>query len=141
MRIRQIYVLLEKRHLPILVIQHYKFQECFIQKVVTYLPTLRSADTFLFLDEKIQSLRTFIPHLPDEIETQQRNILQKEDELAAERLRLAPAACSVLEAHGQLIEVIIQILEQTSHGSIARGVKARLDHLALVADSIDAKLK
>ncbi|KAI4135603.1 MAG: hypothetical protein LQ347_000535 [Umbilicaria vellea] len=51
------------------------------------------------------------------------------------------AASSVLELHRSIAKVSILALEQTKYGSVARGIKAQTEHLAIVAESMDTKLQ
>lgn len=57
------------------------------------------------------------------------------------RLTLAQEATKLHEVHRQVIERSIRILEQTIHGSVARGVKAKADYLALVAEGMNKKIE
>lgn len=57
------------------------------------------------------------------------------------RLKLARTATSGLGLHRDIVEVAIRALEQTKYGSVARGIKAQTEHLAIVAESMDAKLQ
>ncbi|KAI9820686.1 MAG: hypothetical protein M1827_005055 [Pycnora praestabilis] len=88
-----------------------------------------------------QKLRDRITILPQRISLRRKELLEKEDAIAAERLVLASTACSVLEAHRNLLEAIIRVLEQTKHGSVSRGVKAHAEYLAVVTENMEAKLR
>ena len=57
-----------------------------------------------------------------------------------DRLSLALEATKLHELYRTVIETSIRLLEQTIHGSVARGVKAKADYLALVAEGMSKKL-
>lgn len=59
---------------------------------------------------------------------------------AERRLALTQEATKLHALYRQIIERSIRILEQTIHGSVARGTKARADYLATVAEGMDKKL-
>ncbi|KAI9768552.1 MAG: hypothetical protein M1840_004749 [Geoglossum simile] len=88
-----------------------------------------------------QTLRTLIPTLPAHISTLRQTLLSQQDALCTNRLSLATTACTVLLTHRTLVETIIRILEQTKHGSVARGARAHAEYLSIVAESMDAKLQ
>ncbi len=56
------------------------------------------------------------------------------------RLKLTQEATKLLALYHHIIEVSIRILEQTIHGSVARGTKAKADYLATVAEGMSKKL-
>ena len=59
---------------------------------------------------------------------------------AESRLKLTQEATKLHELYRQIIETSIRILEQTIHGSVARGTKAKADYLATVAEGMNKKL-
>lgn len=61
--------------------------------------------------------------------------------LSARRLQVANLSSEVLAAHRELLETAVRVLEQTVHGSVARGVRARAEHLAVVARGMEMKLR
>ncbi|KAI9681353.1 MAG: hypothetical protein M1817_002636 [Caeruleum heppii] len=81
-----------------------------------------------------------LKRLEKDVPFQQQRISDAHEIVGAQRLRIATTACSILTVHRELLEAIIQVLEQTKHGSVSRGLKAQADHLAVVAESIVAKL-
>jgi len=85
--------------------------------------------------------RTLLSSLPQEIVSRREHLFETQDALSAEQQGLVSLACNVLEAHRELLEAIIKILEQTKHGSVSRGFKAHADHLAVVVANMDAKLR
>ncbi|WEW60845.1 hypothetical protein PRK78_006333 [Emydomyces testavorans] len=62
-------------------------------------------------------------------------------ELPAAQRQLAVTGAEVLSAHTQVMERMIQVLERTKHGSLARAGKARAEYLAAVAEGLDGKVK
>ena len=56
------------------------------------------------------------------------------------RLKLTHEATKLLALYHHIIETSIRILEQTIHGSVARGTKAKADYLATVAEGMSKKL-
>lgn len=56
------------------------------------------------------------------------------------RLSLTQEATKLHDLYRQIIEASIRILEQTIHGSVARGTKAKADYLATVAEGMNKKL-
>ncbi|KAJ9665553.1 putative alpha-1,6-mannosyltransferase mnn11 [Coniosporium apollinis] len=68
-------------------------------------------------------------------------VSSKTSTLALKRTALADLASAVLATHRQLLETGIRILEQTMHGAVARGVRARAEHLAVVAKGMELKLR
>jgi diphthamide biosynthesis protein 3 len=57
------------------------------------------------------------------------------------RSRIADLAAQVQMAHADALETAIRVLEQTVHGSVARGVRARAEHLSAVAKGLDMKVR
>lgn len=68
------------------------------------------------------------------------SISDSEESLYTSRLRLATRATDVHTLHRQALYQSISILEQTLHGSVARGTKAKAEYLATVAEGIYKKL-
>ncbi|KAI9717076.1 MAG: hypothetical protein M1812_005011 [Candelaria pacifica] len=87
------------------------------------------------------ALRSSLKGCMQETALRRKKLSEAQDKVSKERLYLAATACTVLETHKDLMEAIIHLLEQTKYGSIARGIKAHADHLAIVAESMEAKLK
>lgn len=88
-----------------------------------------------------QDTHTKAPNLTCFMQTRRKDLASARETLSESRLKLAMAASSVLELHRGIVEVAIRALEQTKYGSIARGIKAQTEHLAIVAESMDAKLQ
>lgn len=91
--------------------------------------------------EALQDTHTKPPDLTYLVQTRRTGLALARETLSDTRLKLAMAASSVLEIHRDVVETAIRALEQTKHGSIARGIKAQTEHLAIVAESMDAKLR
>lgn len=68
------------------------------------------------------------------------SISSSQSTLAESRLSLAQEASNLHELYRQVIERSIRILEQTMHGSVARGAKAEADYLALVSEGMNKKV-
>ncbi|KAI9783039.1 MAG: hypothetical protein M1835_003887 [Candelina submexicana] len=92
-------------------------------------------------ETKDPTLRSLLNTCPQQIALRRKQLYEAQEKVAAERLYLAATACIVLETQKDLMEAIIRVLEQTKYGSIARGTKAHADHLAIVAESMEAKLR
>lgn len=88
-----------------------------------------------------QDTHTRTPNLTYLIQTRCKDLAASRETLSETRLKLAMAASSVLELHRSIAKVSILALEQTKYGSVARGIKAQTEHLAIVAESMDTKLQ
>ncbi|KAK5120229.1 hypothetical protein LTR85_006435 [Meristemomyces frigidus] len=60
--------------------------------------------------------------------------------LADSRLLLARDVSALHDLYRQVMQASIRVLEQTIHGSVARGTKAKAEHLAVVAEGMSKKL-
>lgn len=69
------------------------------------------------------------------------SIAQARTQLDAARIALADQSTALLETNRTLLQTIIRRLEQTLHGSVARGSRARADHLARVAEAMEKKIR
>jgi len=87
------------------------------------------------------TLLTQIPQLSLSLQTRREALLRSQEALSLARVELAAMAAAVLEASRELIEAAIRTLELTKYGSVARGVRAQAEHLAMVAEGMDAKLQ
>ena len=92
-------------------------------------------------EEVGQDSRTKAPNLSYLVQKRRKGLSLAKESLADSRFKLAMAASSVLEIHRDIIETAIRLLEQTKYGSVARGIRAQTEHLAIVAESMDAKLQ
>jgi hypothetical protein len=79
--------------------------------------------------------------LPDLLEQLKDAINTSREATAEKRLKLAQEATALHQVYRQIIEVCVRILEQTIHGSVARGTKAKADYLATVAEGMSKKLE
>lgn len=57
------------------------------------------------------------------------------------RMRITELGEQIHGVYRELFEVSVRIIEQTLHGSVARGGKARAEHLASVAKGMELKLQ
>ncbi|KAM3415813.1 hypothetical protein BST61_g9322 [Cercospora zeina] len=64
-----------------------------------------------------------------------------EDSIPALRLELAHEVANVHDMYRKAIETCIRTLEQTIHGSVSRGTKAKAEYLATVAEGMSKKLQ
>ena len=72
--------------------------------------------------------------------TQRQNALtQARQALLDSRGRIVALACEVLNAHTACLDIGIRTLEQTIHGSVARGTRAQAEHLSTVAEGVGGK--
>lgn len=62
-------------------------------------------------------------------------------EIPASRKQLAITASEVLSMRSKILERTVILLERTKHGALARATKARAEHLAVVAEATEGKLK
>ncbi|KAI9839579.1 MAG: hypothetical protein M1819_002205 [Sarea resinae] len=92
-------------------------------------------------ETKPQMLAVAAKNLPGEILARRQAIIEKQDSVVTQRIELVNLATKVLAAHRELQETTIRVLEQTKHGSVSRAAKARAEHLAVVAEGMDAKLR
>ncbi|PGH32685.1 hypothetical protein GX50_04532 [[Emmonsia] crescens] len=60
--------------------------------------------------------------------------------LPTARTKMTVTAAAVLAAHAEVMERVIHILERTKHGVLARGVKARAEHVAVVLEGVEGKV-
>lgn len=79
-------------------------------------------------------------NLTANIRTMKSSVSTSQMKLHESRLALAQEASKLHDLHRQVIERSIRILEQTIHGGVARGAKAKTDYLALVAEGMDKKV-
>jgi hypothetical protein len=68
------------------------------------------------------------------------SITNSRTKTADARLALTQEATKQHAVYRQIIQTSIRILEQTIHGSVARGTKAKADYLATVAEGMSKKL-
>ena len=78
--------------------------------------------------------------LPQHIQTAQESLSASRSQLAESRLSLAQTIPQIHVLFRQIIQLSVRILEQTIHGSVASGTKAKADYLAVVAEGMSKKL-
>ncbi|KAI6815767.1 hypothetical protein KC340_g1154 [Hortaea werneckii] len=100
-----------------------------IQKDTTALASLLSPENAPRVEELANTIRKI-----------QKNLASSTSRLSELRISLAQEIPSVHELYREIIETSIRILEQTIHGSVARGTKAKADYLAVVAEGMSKKL-
>jgi len=57
------------------------------------------------------------------------------------RSRVTDLADQIHATHREILEAAVRILEQTLHGSVARGMRAKAEHLAVVSKGLDLKIQ
>lgn len=82
-----------------------------------------------------------ISKLATQATTLQENISTQTTSIALTRNRVTELGDQLHDAYRALFETSIRILEQVLHGSIARGTRARAEHLAVVAKGMELKLQ
>ncbi|KAB8239412.1 hypothetical protein ETB97_004726 [Aspergillus alliaceus] len=79
--------------------------------------------------------------LSSRLEDRLRQLRQKQlSELPATRTRMATTAAEVLATRAAVLERTVTLLERAKHGALARATKAKAEHLAIVAQSVEGKL-
>jgi hypothetical protein len=61
--------------------------------------------------------------------------------IALTRARVTELSDHIHSAYRELFEASVRVIEQTLHGSVARGVKAKAEHLAAVSKGMELKLQ
>jgi diphthamide biosynthesis protein 3 len=54
---------------------------------------------------------------------------------------MAATAAKLMSVRAAVLEVMVVVLERAKHGTLARAVKARAEHLAIVAQGIEGKVE
>ncbi|KAF3386495.1 Uncharacterized protein F1880_001566, partial [Penicillium rolfsii] len=62
-------------------------------------------------------------------------------ELPAARRDMAATAAELMSVRAAVLERMVVVLERAKHGTLARAVKARAEHLAVVAQGIEGKVE
>ncbi|KAK6832657.1 hypothetical protein RU639_004137 [Aspergillus parasiticus] len=79
--------------------------------------------------------------LSPQLEDRTRKLRHKQlSELPAARTRMAATAGEVLATRAAVLERTVVLLERAKHGALARATKAKAEHLATVARSVEGKL-
>ncbi|KAK3650994.1 hypothetical protein LTR56_006045 [Elasticomyces elasticus] len=79
-------------------------------------------------------------NIPANVQQLKNNAAMNRNQLAQSRLELVSDIQQLHNLYRQAMEASIRILEQTIHGSVARGTKAKADYLATVAEGMSKKL-
>ena len=69
------------------------------------------------------------------------DVTKNQVKLNESRLLLAQEASKLHGLYREIIEGSIRMLEQTIHGAVARGARAKAEHLATVAEGMDKKVR
>ncbi|KAK8174177.1 hypothetical protein IWX90DRAFT_165881 [Phyllosticta citrichinensis] len=77
---------------------------------------------------------------PPHILGRQQEIEAQSSSLGAYRAHLSDLAASIMQAQAELMEVVVRIMEQTAHGTLARFLRAKAEHLAAVSEGLEKKL-
>ena len=76
----------------------------------------------------------------DAISQTKASTAQSREAIAQAHLQLATETSALHDLYRQVLATSIRLLEQTIHGSLARGTKAKAEYLALVAEGMAKKL-
>ncbi|KAK5714617.1 hypothetical protein LTR15_010799 [Elasticomyces elasticus] len=79
-------------------------------------------------------------NIPASVQQLKNNAAKNRNQLAHSQLDLVSDIQQLHNLYRQAMEASIRILEQTIHGSVARGTKAKADYLATVAEGMSKKL-
>jgi diphthamide biosynthesis protein 3 len=90
-------------------------------------------------DQDIRDLD--ISNLTARVAALMNSIITQSTAISAIRNRIVDLVDQIQAVHREILEVAIRTLEQTMHGSVARGIKARAEHLAAVAKGLDLKIR
>ncbi|QDS73842.1 hypothetical protein FKW77_006586 [Venturia effusa] len=91
-------------------------------------------------DGTLQDGAPDISKLPAQAAALQESVLNQTASIATTRMRVTELGDQIHAVYRDLFEVSVRIIEQTLHGSVARGGKARAEHLASVAKGMELKL-
>jgi diphthamide biosynthesis protein 3 len=92
-------------------------------------------------DGTLQDGAPDISKLPTQATALQESIANQTTSIAMTRMRITELGDQIHTIYRELFEVSVRIIEQTLHGSVARGGKARAEHLASVAKGMELKLQ
>ncbi|TLD36787.1 hypothetical protein E2P81_ATG02569 [Venturia nashicola] len=92
-------------------------------------------------DGTLQDNAPSIAQLPAQATALQDSISNQTASIAMTRMRITELGDQIHSVYRELFEVSVRIIEQTLHGSVARGTKARAEHLASVAKGMELKLQ
>lgn len=82
-----------------------------------------------------------ITKLPAQAASLQESITSQTTSIALTRARVTGIGDQIHTAYRDLFETSIRIIEQTIHGSVARGTKSKAEHLSVVAKGMELKLQ
>lgn len=79
--------------------------------------------------------------LPETLANLNNSVTNAHATLSRSRIALANESTALLATYRTLLETTIRHLEQTLHGSVARGTRTQAEHLAAVAEAMGKKLR
>lgn len=79
--------------------------------------------------------------LDDQVATSIRQLADHKARLNTARITLANESADLLALYQTLHEAVTRRLEQTIHGSVARGTRTQADYLAKLAQDMEKKLR
>jgi hypothetical protein len=82
-----------------------------------------------------------VSKLPSQGTALQDSISNQTMSIALTRARVTELSDQTHAAYRELFEASVRVIEQTLHGSVARGVKAKSEHLAAVSKGMELKLQ
>lgn len=62
-------------------------------------------------------------------------------EIPASRAQMAVVAAAAFATGGQVLEMMVMLLERAKHGALARAIKAQAEYLASLAQAAVGKLR
>lgn len=104
----------------------------------------RSAESMLQIahaDTVVTHKQGGVSQLPIQASALQESITNQTTSIALTRARVTELGDQIHAAYRDLFEISIRLIEQTLHGSIARGTRAKAEHLAVVAKGMEMKLQ
>ncbi|KAK8248310.1 hypothetical protein HDK77DRAFT_481727 [Phyllosticta capitalensis] len=104
--------------------------------ISTAVQLCRIIDPEFSADDPDFSILDDAPH----ILSRQREIEEQSASLGAHRAQLSDLAASIMQAQAELVETVVKVLEQTVHGTLARFLRAKAEHLAAVSEGLEKKL-
>ncbi|KAF2433171.1 hypothetical protein EJ08DRAFT_93190 [Tothia fuscella] len=122
-------------HTPLVataISQHLQQSALLLAKIIT------AADT---TTNSTNATSPSISKLPAQGSALQECIQNQTMSIAMTRTRVTELSDQTHAAYRELFEASVRVIEQTIQGSVARGVKARAEHLAAVAKGMELKLQ
>ncbi|KAJ5169379.1 uncharacterized protein N7500_002162 [Penicillium coprophilum] len=93
-------------------------------------------------DRRVRTSMAPTPPLSSQLQARVRALRHTQlSELPIARRKMAATAAEVVAVRAQVLERTVVILERAKHGALARATKAKAEHLAVVAQSVEGKLE